>query len=110
VRTAPQPPTFETLTGEVEGIPTVFVVLAIPDDAPHVVREALARRRLATMTGECPCGARRPKLSRQARRRLARGEQFGEVSESFLIVEHEHGCPAGDVDTLRAWLNGRVVA
>lgn len=43
--------TFELIFGDVEGIRTAFVVPTIPDDAPPAIRETLARRRLATVSG-----------------------------------------------------------
>jgi hypothetical protein len=42
---------FEVLTGDVDGIPTAFVVPAIPEAASPQVRGAIARRRLATVSG-----------------------------------------------------------
>ena len=34
------------------------VVQSIPDDAPPLIREGLARRRVMTVEGVCPCGGR----------------------------------------------------
>lgn len=95
---------FDVIGGRVEGIDSAFVVSALPDDAPAVVREGLVRRRLATTRGECPCGARRPALNRELRRRLQRGEAVGEVHT--LTIEHEDDCEAIAPETvayLRGW-------
>lgn len=35
----------------------LFVLPVIPDGAPTSVREGIARRRTAALTGRCPCGA-----------------------------------------------------
>lgn len=93
---------FERIVGEVDGLRTLFVVPTIPDSAPEPVREGLARRRLALINGECPCGGRRPRLSRQQRRAAQRrtGADIGS-----LQVVHEDGCPAID-EILLAHLRG----
>ncbi len=73
---------------------TLFVLPVIPEDAPYVIREGIARRRVAATTGECPCGAvvdygeRRP----------------GEVGVGE--VQHERSCPASThklVKAFRRW-------
>jgi len=69
---------------------TLFVLPVIPEDAPYVIREGIARRRVAATTGECPCGAvvdygdRRP----------------GEVGVGE--VRHERSCPASTHKLIRA--------
>lgn len=90
----------EPVIGDINGCRVLFVVPVIPDDAPPAVRETITRRRLATITGVCPCGARRPDLSRQARRAAQRGAP---ISESFLRIEHESDCAALDLDAVFAW-------
>lgn len=35
-----------------------LVVFKVPDDAPALVREGLARQRIQAVEGECPCGGR----------------------------------------------------
>ena len=95
---------FETVLGEVDGLRTLFVVPIIPDGAPEPVREGIARRRLATIVGTCPCGARRPRLSRQQHRQIERERFHGR-----LDVAHEPGCPATDdrlAAAIRAWIGG----
>jgi hypothetical protein len=95
---------FDVFTGAVEGIDTAFVVPALPDDATETVREGIARRRLATINGECPCGARRPRLSRELRRRLKRAS--GEQEFFSVDIEHEVDCPAVAPETIahvRGW-------
>lgn len=82
---------FDYIYGEVDGLSTLFVVPSIPEDAHESVREGIARRRLATVNGECPCGGRRPRLSR-AQRRAAQRRTGGDVGS--FAVEHEADCPA----------------
>jgi hypothetical protein len=41
----------------------VFLLPVIPDDAPPLVREGIARRRLVVICGECPCGGRSRRLA-----------------------------------------------
>jgi hypothetical protein len=72
----------------------VFVLPSIPDNAPPLVREGIARRRLAALEDECPCGGRSP-LNRA-------------ISASIDAVDfvHESGCLAVDdilVEAIRAW-------
>lgn len=95
---------FDVMTGRVEGIDSAFVLPTVAEDAPAIVREGLARRRLATLRGECPCGARRPALNRELRRRLQRGGAAGEVHR--VAIEHEDDCEAIAPETvafLRGW-------
>jgi len=82
----------EPVIGDMQGIRTLFLVPTIPDDAPGPVREGLARRRLATISGLCPCGARRPKLSRQQLRWIRRKG----ADIHHLAVLHEPDCMASD--------------
>lgn len=92
------------ISGELDGISTMFVVPTVPEDAPPVVREGLARRRITTIKGVCPCGGSRPKLPRSVRRRLARAGQPAELHS--VAVEHEHDCPAVAQETeahMRGW-------
>jgi hypothetical protein len=79
----------------------VFLLPVIPDDAPLLVREGAARRRLAVLEHRCPCGGRSP-LNRAERRRLAKAR--GQVTCSEFV--HEDGCPAADnilLDAVRRW-------
>lgn len=69
----------------------------IPDDAPELVREGIARRRLTAVTGECPCGARVLWPDRAARRRMRRS---GEATQ--IRAEHEDDCPAITANILAA--------
>ncbi len=63
-------------------IKTAYVLPVIPDNAPYMVREGIARRRLVATTGVCPCGAV-----------MDVGTPVpGEVAS--IAVEHERGCPA----------------
>ncbi len=63
-------------------VKTAYVLPVIPDAAPYAVREGIARRRITSLTGTCPCGAV-----------LDVGTPVpGEVAS--IAVEHEDGCPA----------------
>jgi len=69
--------------------PVDAVLPTIPDDAPYRVREGIARRRIAAVTGECPCGAR--------------VDYFADVAScghNVAEVWHDRRCPA-DTDRLR---------
>lgn len=71
------------------------VLPVIPDDAPYLVREGIARRRITSLTGECPCGAR---LDYPA---AIRG------GVSIAEIEHEPGCAAITTKlakAMRRWL------
>lgn len=61
----------------------LYVLPAIPDDAPYRIREGIARRRVATITGECPCGGKRDGLPIGERGRVT-------VTE----FPHQPRCPA----------------
>lgn len=85
-----------------------YVLPVIPEDADPEIREGLARRRVAALTGECPCGADSPELSRQQRRAKARAQAKRTTTLTRAAFEHEPECPAVDtnlVPLLRAWVN-----
>jgi len=86
----------EIVTFDIDGIGNVVAVLPrIPEDAPYRVREGIARRRVAAVTGECPCGARV-----DYRAAVRNGLNVAEV-------EHERQCPADTarlVKAIRRWL------
>jgi hypothetical protein len=65
----------------------------IPDDAPAIVREGLARRRLVATTGRCPCGATLTVP--------AGALKPGTVTT--VKIEHEDDCPA-IADELLRWV------
>jgi hypothetical protein len=92
----------ELIVRDVDGVQVAAYLLPlIPDDAPPLVREGIARRRLAALEDRCPCGGGSP-LNRAARRRLARTR--GQVAHLNFV--HEDGCPAVDADlydAIRAW-------
>lgn len=80
---------------------TLVVDFEVPDDAPHVVREGLARRRIVNGGGTCPCGAKVVVPNRAQRRAGA--------LLTHVVVEHEDDCPACDevlAPLLYAWLRG----
>ncbi|GGM53589.1 hypothetical protein ACFFX1_54815 [Dactylosporangium sucinum] len=87
----------------------LFIVPVVPDDAPPAIREGLARRRIATISGTCPCGSSTVQLTRQQRRARQRqaAKRHGNVIRG--VFEHAADCPANDLTIfplLRAWLAG----
>jgi len=85
------------MVDEADGRLVGYLLPEIPDDAPHEVREGLARRRIAALEGRCPCGAVVVLPNREQRRRAARTR----VSLRIL-VEHEDDCPAVERELLEA--------
>lgn len=75
----------------VDGRKALVVTDDIPEGAPAVVREGLARRRLVWTGAGCPCGARMPQLNRAERRRMAKDKRGG---VRRIDIEHEPDCPA----------------
>jgi hypothetical protein len=61
----------ELIVRNLDGTRVAYLLPVIPDDAPPLVREGIARRRLAALEGRCPCGGRSP-FNRATRRQLAR--------------------------------------
>ena len=96
---------FDLSTAETsDGDTVLFVLPSIPDDAPDEIREGIARRRVVSVTGQCPCGARLVLPNRAARRAAKRS---GCVLH--FAVEHEDDCPAVDSTLLariREWRAG----
>lgn len=83
-----------------DGTRALVVDCEIPDDAPAEIREGLARRALSNSGQTCPCGARWPLPNREQRRRMK------EPGVTYLQVEHENDCPAGNeilIPLIRAW-------
>ena len=79
-----------------------YLLPDVPEDAPHVVREGLVRRRLTALEGKCPCGALAVLPNREQRRHAARTR-----TSLRIVVEHEDGCPAADrvlEAALRRWV------
>jgi hypothetical protein len=92
-----------------DGRRALYLLPVIPDDAPDPIREAIARRRLAALTGDCPCGVSGEPLTRQQRRARQRREAKRQTRLVQTVFEHEHDCPAGDqrlIPLLRAWIAG----
>lgn len=64
--------------------PVLAIVPAIPDDAPAHIKNGLAIRNTATVTGKCPhC---------KAVAEITRMPQPGEIGHA--VMEHEDDCPA----------------
>lgn len=62
---------------------TLAVLPVAQEDMPSRLREAITRRRIATITGVCPCGGRF---------QIAELHPLGEPSRA--TVWHENDCPA----------------
>jgi hypothetical protein len=93
--------TTEFITRDIDGQRVLFVVPALPDEAPPRLREGLARRRVLYATGRCPCGATF-EMPNRATRRAAR--KTGAVLHGR--VTHEDDCPATDdacLDEIARW-------
>lgn len=90
---------WDTTEAVIDGQLALVVLPVIRESDPVEVREGIARRRLAAVTGTCPCGAVR-RMPNRAQRRADR--QAGRVSRA--VVEHADQCPAAD-DTLRRLLS-----
>lgn len=65
--------------------PALFVLPEIDDTMPPEVKDAIARRRAANVTGRCPCGAEMV---------LDGPLRPGEVTLGHM--EHEDDCPVPD--------------
>jgi len=65
----------------------LVIVPPLSEDAPPRTREGAVRRRLVAASGRCPCGARLVVPKTRA----------GDVVR--VVVEHEPGCPATEVDS-----------
>jgi hypothetical protein len=60
---------------------TLFVLPAIPDDAPTDLKNAIALRNACATEGRCPACGTVPEL------------EFDEHGIGHLTFRHEHGCP-----------------
>jgi hypothetical protein len=92
-----------------DGRRALYLLPVIPDDAPDPIREGIARRRVAALTGDCPCGAHNATLSRQQRRARQRRTSKRQANPAAFAFEHEYDCPAGDqrlIPMLQAWIAG----
>src|SRR5262245_27290041 len=65
----------------------------VPDDIPELA-EALTRRNVTVVTGQCPCGATVSLPNRAERRRASR--HGGDLAVQHVVVHHEADCPAAD--------------
>ncbi len=93
-----------------DGTRIAYVLPVIPEDAAPEVREGLARRRLAALTGHCPCGESGPVLTRQQRRARERERAKGGTAVIHAQFEHEADCLAVDdnlIPHLRAWADNQ---
>jgi len=71
-----------------DGRRALVIDCEIPDDAPELIREGLARRAICNSGGTCPCGATWPKPNRAERRKP---DSAGWRCVDF---EHDDDCPA----------------
>ncbi len=90
---------WEVVAAEVPGIGRVaFVLPRLRDDYPDELKQALTRRRMATVSGRCECGATRPRLNRAQRR-------AGHVVPLEMV--HEDDCPAANTNIIEiGWRHG----
>jgi hypothetical protein len=89
-----------------DGRRTLLVLPAIPEDAPPLIQEAISRRRIAALAGQCPCGAPAD-LTRQQRRARQRHTNKPPTTHTRVVIEHQHACPASDqtlIPLLRQWI------
>jgi len=70
----------------------MYLIDAIPDDAPPLVREGIARRRIVDLEGACPCGA-------------SLVVEPGGNGVLHLSCTHESDCPAGNDILIPAYMN-----
>jgi hypothetical protein len=98
------------IVDEPGGIRVAYVLPVIPEDAAPEVREGLARRRLAALSGRCPCGGESAALTRQQRRARERERAKGSTALLHATFEHETDCLAVDdnlIPHLRAWADNQ---
>jgi len=91
---------WDTTEATINGQRALLVLPVILETDPAEVREGIARRRIAALTGTCPCGATY-RLPNRAQRRA--DQQAGRPSH--ITVVHEQECPATD-ETLRQLISG----
>jgi len=84
-------PRWDTAEAVVDGEKALIVLPALYDDDEPTVREGIARRRITSVTGRCPCGAVRVLPNRAQRRAAAKAGRIIRVE-----VVHENDCPATD--------------
>jgi len=92
----------DVFTRTFNGVRAALILPTIPDDAPHDVREGVARRRIIMTTGECPCGGRFTGPNRETRRAILRDQRNGTPDLWHATVYHEDNCPALDETLLAA--------
>lgn len=63
----------------------------IPEDAPPIVPEGIARRRMTVLHGQCPCGAV-PQWPNRKQRRASKARASARVQ--IVFATHESDCPA----------------
>lgn len=88
-----------------DGRKALILDCEIPENAPSEIKEGLARRALSNSGHPCPCGATWAKPNRAQRRKLKQPDNL-----TWLRVEHEADCPAGNavlIPLIRAWEAGR---
>lgn len=86
-----------------------IVVQTIPEDAPPLVREGLARRRIQRVEGECPCGGPLLWADELDEEQLANLRALGFFEGHEVEGVHFGDCPGGDavlVPALAEWREG----
>lgn len=74
-----------------DGVRTLLVLPSLPDGASHALKDAIATRNAASLSGRCRCGAEAI---------LAGPDAIGMM---HLVFMHEDDCPAGDENILGIW-------
>lgn len=88
----------EAVTFDVGTVRAMALLPVIPDDAPDPVREGIARRRIATIEGRCPCGV---------------GVDYSQIPRGAVThrtVNHRDHCPAITRNVRRALRRWRQAA
>lgn len=80
----------DAFVAAMEGGRAGVLTVEIPESAPDIIREGIARRRIVLAGGQCPCGAQITMPTRQQRRAAARWNEPIRVT-----VFHARDCPAG---------------
>lgn len=86
-------------TAVIKGQRVLYVGEALPEGVSAVVAEGLVRRRLAALTGTCPCGAAYSLPPRAVRRAAARR---GEALTGAVLHEDDCAAIAAELDAYLA--------
>ena len=99
-------PAYDLLIRDDTGRRVAHLLPRLDDDAPPLVREGVARRRLVQLGRPCPCDARAELVQpSRAERRRAHG-RGRPAPVRHAVVEHDDDCPAVAPELL-AWFRAR---